>query len=665
MIVVNRRSYVCTLSAVLVPFAFAAGQDSAAPEAPSPLDQLREENIPEYERRVAAERNGGTLPEGLVAIVGDSRWQHTMIVRDIAVLPDGKTCITAGGTTLILWDLQTGEALRVMAHVSTRELFSIALSGDGATLAAGGRYGDATLWELPDGQLRHRLQTQAEHVAISHDGRRIFTSCSGLADISVWDGESGQLHSEISTVTAGSAETGRLSISPSEMAIDRAGRITAAVHRVVPPAGHMSSLSRIVLRDAKSGRELRVLEGHAGREVRRLVFSDDGQQIAACAEAECVRLWNVADGKLVWEFQPVPGEWARDVQFSPGGHFVWALTQTTLLPIDRKLGRAGTPVAVPPGASCFGFLPDGECVVFACGGPRVLNLKTGEFEFPSEPTSHRGNILAVAFSAFDRQLATGGDDGLVILWDVDHVRPMYRLQGHRSGVTTLACSPDGSLLASGDREGTLLFWETATGRMIASHTGPKNPQCIVFDGDGLFAAVLGLHGEVDVWDLSEWKVVQSFDFPGLELTYLAFLHGRRTLVSGCAIGDIDSGQVFEPFPDRAAILAVSPDAARAVWGGRLGSFTTGESIAELNPPGSLVAAAYSPNGRWIAGISREGKLLIADGKIGRQLWSTDIVDPESFNSTLSFSHDGRYLAYPAGNGTVHIIRIPLPAPQPE
>lgn len=59
------------------------------------------------------------------------------------------------------------------------------------------------------------------------------------------------------------------------------------------------------------------------------------------------------------------------------------------------------------------------------------------------------------------QLASGGDDGQVILWNVATGREERKLHKLSSAVQTLAFSPDGRLLAAGDRMGQLTVWNLA------------------------------------------------------------------------------------------------------------------------------------------------------------------------------------------------------------
>ena len=70
-------------------------------------------------------------------------------------------------------------------------------------------------------------------------------------------------------------------------------------------------------------------------------------------------------------------------------------------------------------------------------------------------------LHCVAFSPGGKTLASGGDDGVVRLWDVAARKNMRTLKGHTDAVFSVAFSPDGKTLASGSRDKTVMLWDVA------------------------------------------------------------------------------------------------------------------------------------------------------------------------------------------------------------
>lgn len=82
---------------------------------------------------------------------------------------------------------------------------------------------------------------------------------------------------------------------------------------------------------------------------------------------------------------------------------------------------------------------------------------------------------SVRFSPDGLWLASGGDDGLVKLWDVRVGRQLQELSDHTAAVLAVEFHPHEFLLASGSADRTVNFWDLENFQLVSTtekDTGP-------------------------------------------------------------------------------------------------------------------------------------------------------------------------------------------------
>jgi WD40 repeat protein len=197
------------------------------------------------------------------------------------------------------------------------------------------------------------------------------------------------------------------------------------------------------------------------------------------------------------------------------------------------------------------FSPDGQYLVTgnAKGLVQVWDANNGEpVRQPIRTLGiHKGVVRGVVFSPnLDRKrIASVSSNGEVKLWDWTRLgekempqQPLRTILGHSPGAfSNIAFSPDGKQLATGGKENTVLVWDVETGALrptLRGHTGDGHTGdvCTVgFSPDGRRVASAGEDSTVKVWDSRTGELLRNFrGHTGLVST-LAFLDDR-TLITG-------------------------------------------------------------------------------------------------------------------------------------
>ncbi len=174
--------------------------------------------------------------------------------------------------------------------------------------------------------------------------------------------------------------------------------------------------------------------------VAALAFSPDEQCLATGSWEGIIKMWNAANGALLWTSPVVDAIMA--VAFSPDG---------------RALASGGT---------------EGQLRMWDVASGALLQTLN----------EHTGPVFCLIWSPNGEFLASAGHDARIRLWETEgddspRLKPTsaQTLDGHSGPVRGLAFSPDGRTLASASWDGTVKFWDVPSATLKGDHSRFRAP----------------------------------------------------------------------------------------------------------------------------------------------------------------------------------------------
>ncbi|MBN1449986.1 MAG: protein kinase, partial [Anaerolineales bacterium] len=321
---------------------------------------------------------------------------------------------------------------------------------------------------------------------------------------------------------------------------------------------------------------------------------------------------------------------------------------------DVALGH-GTRVVFREHANAIGDVaisPDGKyalsggCTDETCHQSEIILMDLEENRVVYRREAHDGALVALAFSPDGSEALAGGENGEILLWDVQDGSVIRRYEDD-SGIKDLAFTPakkNESMLSfvSASTDGSLNVWDIETGEIL-NVLGPDNPATDAIEG--------------------HTAAIHAFDF-NPEGTQLVSASEDRTLI----LWDTSSGDIIHRMEGHTeAVLSVKfvPDGSIIVSGSvdvtiRQWDPVTGEEITPFDAPiaGSVSCLETLPDSRTVLAC-RQTDIRFWDLSQWQETYS--LKDELATNvgeiSSLALSADGRRLIAGTLSGIVRVWNL--------
>jgi WD40 repeat protein len=268
-----------------------------------------------------------------------------------------------------------------------------------------------------------------------------------------------------------------------------------------------------------------------------------------------------------------------------------------------------------------------------------------------------GNIYDLVLSSNQARVVTGGEDGVVRIWNLARGSLLAEFRGHGDRINAVDFSNDGTKIVSGSSDDTAKVWDLKTGRVITDfnvHT--DNVNSVMFAPTGNRVVSASSDNEVHVWNSDTGTIATTFSGHTGSVRAAVFSPDGTKVVSGGYGDNIvrvwESGTGTEllgfdrhdgPIYD----LAISHDGQQVVSSGqddqvKVWDIETGDLSVDFDHGDSVRAVSFGP----------EDNLVFSGGNDNQiKIWN--IAEDDSVASLLE--HSGSVTSLEISNSGDRII----------
>jgi WD40 repeat protein len=359
------------------------------------------------------------------------------------------------------------------------------------------------------------------------------------------------------------------------------------------------------------GRLLHEMTGHT-RAISDLAFSPDGRRLVSGSLDQRALVWDVETGRQLFRLTGhsagLMGNTAEvETEFSPDGRRIVTIGADSVRIWDSETGQQ-TAIINEILIWTAVFSPDGQHILTAGQDPHIWNAADG-----SEVASLDSEdfiITGVAYSPDGARIITASAGRGLRLWDARRRVSIAEMQGHRDMITSLGFSPDGSLAFTTGLDGTARLWDGRTGEPRSVLEAGGAVRNAMFSPDGATLVTASSNRTASVWDVSTGAVLHT-------------LVGHDRIVMTAAYTDNDS-------------VVTAGDTTLRLWDVSFGP------DAETEVVGNMRTGAFSPDGSQLVTGGNDVRIWDAD-----TLHQLSLIDLSA--SQVSYSPDGHHILI-AGNG---------------
>ncbi|KAK4501302.1 hypothetical protein PRZ48_007109 [Zasmidium cellare] len=260
---------------------------------------------------------------------------------------------------------------------------------------------------------------------------------------------------------------------------------------------------------------------------------------------------------------------------------------------------------------CVRFSHDGRFVATGCNrSAQIFDVNTGKqvCHLQDNGNNSEGDlyIRSVCFSPDGRYLATGAEDKIIRVWDINAKQIRHQFAGHDQDIYSLDFASDGRYIASGSGDRTIRIWDLRDDQCVLTLSIEDGVTTVAMSPNGRFVAAGSLDKSVRIWDTQSGVLVERTEGE----------QGHKDSVYSVAFSPTGEHLVSGSLDKTIRMWRLNPR-GQYIPGGHPPHPKNGECIRTFEGHKDFVlSVALTPDGAWVMSGSKDRGVQFWDPETG-------------------------------------------------
>ncbi|KAF9110873.1 U3 small nucleolar RNA-associated protein 13 [Mortierella sp. AM989] len=490
---------------------------------------------------------------------------HGGVISAVIFHPDQSKwwlCSGADDCTVRIWDLKGRKPVAVLeSHVSV--IRGLAVSNSGKTLISGSRDKVVNVWDLTSMKLAttYPIYETLETVGILEKSK-----IDAIGDKDVSDKEMFYTAGDAGIIRIWDLKSGELIAKQKEEEGSKAGISDVLYNTGSQQLVSITSDQNILFFNIENNlKRVKQIVGYNDEIVDVAYIGEEEQHLAVAANSEQIRVFNLKEFEcdLIYGHTDIVICLDRNTDgtlLASGSKDNTAKVWTMDLEnedADERYKCIGTCVGHTEAIGAVALTRKTDGLLLTGSQDRTIkcwDLSTGDLDNPDEKhrfkshytvQAHDKDINTIAIAPNDKVFATGSQDKLAKIWNLQEGTLMGTCKGHKRGVWSVKFSPVDQCLATSSGDRTIKIWSLNDFSCLRTFEGHTNSILKVdFLTSGLQLVSCGSDGLVKLWTIRTNECVATLDNHTEKIWALAVRKDENLVVTGGADSMINMWEDF-------------------------------------------------------------------------------------------------------------------------